>query len=99
MGDVAQILAGAAASAGPSSSAGGDLGGPFRRRTSGMVAEAGPSAAAAGGKGGAGKKKKLSREVSALLGDQPQEVLPMMVRAEEEEEKESHGLRARARNC
>jgi hypothetical protein len=91
MGDVAQILAGAAASSSSAAGAGGDLGGPFRRRTAAAAAPDAAGAAAAAAK--PGKKKKLSREVSALLGDQPQELLPMMVRGRERGAKHKQSAR------
>ncbi len=75
MSDVAQILAGtgaSAASSAPSGPFGGDA--PFRRRTNAAAADSAPVAAV--GK----KKKKLSREVSALLGDNLQAELPPIVR-------------------
>jgi hypothetical protein len=74
MGDVAQILAGAAA-ASASASASDALSGPFRRRSTAAAHDAAPGLGALGKP----KKKKLSREVSALLGDQPAEVLAPMV--------------------
>jgi hypothetical protein len=72
MGDVAQILAGAAAARGTGGAGAGA--GPLR---TGSSSSAGAAAAAAGD----GKKKKLSREVSALLDGAPQDALPPIVRA------------------
>lgn len=72
MGDVAQILG-----AKPGSGAGGDE--PiFKLRAAAPEKKGGPGKIAVGA--GAGqKKKKLSRELSALVGDNVEEVMPPVV--------------------